>query len=148
MADPVEVAVESALLNRAIAFAAAQSPALTIALPNVAFTAPVASPTAKYLQAYFLPAPTNGLGLSSNSTNQLYGLFQISVYQGLGGGELAPGRIASAILSYFKFETVVTKDGFSAKVWKQPYRGPGLKDDTWFCIPVTIPYVCFAPNPA
>src|SRR6185369_12351696 len=105
MAEPVEVAIESALLTRAQAFATAQS--LTIALPNVAFTAPVATPTAHYLEAHFLPAPTNGLGLSTDSTNQLYGIFQISVYCGLGGGELAPGRIASAALSYFKFGTFV-----------------------------------------
>lgn len=146
MADPVEVAIESALLTRAQAFATAQS--LTIGLPNVAFTPPVATPTAKYLQASFHPAPTNGLGISSNSTNQLYGLFQVSVYTGLNGGELVGGRIASALLAYFKFETVVTKDGFSAQVWKQPYRAPGMKDDTWWCIPVMIPFVCFAPNPA
>jgi hypothetical protein len=121
---------------------------LTISLPNVAFTPPTSGPTSKWLRASFLPAPTNGLGLSTNSTNQLYGLFQMDVFYGLGAGELAPSRIASAILSYFKFETTVTKDGFSATVWKQPYRGPALKDDPWLQIPVTIPYVCFAPNPA
>ncbi|WP_029581939.1 phage tail terminator-like protein [Bradyrhizobium sp. URHD0069] len=155
MPDPVEVAIESALLNRAIAFAAAQSPALTISLPNIAFTPPpdkTASGSTviygKWLKATFLPAPTLGLGVSSNSTNQLYGLLQIDVFHGIGAGEYAPGRIASAILSYFKFETVVTKDGFSAKVWKQPYRSALMTKDAWTQIPVTIPYVCFAPNPA
>ncbi len=146
MTEPVEVAIESALLTRARAFATAQS--LTIALPNVAFTAPLATPTAHYLEAHFLPAPTNGLGLSTDSTNQHYGLLQISVYCGLGGGEYAPARIASAAIAYFKYRTAVTKDGFIATVWKQPYRGPAIKDATWLMIPVTIPYVCFAPNPA
>jgi hypothetical protein len=88
MADPVEVAIESALLNRAQSYATSQS--LTIALPNVITTPPVATPTAKWLQAFFLPAPTAGLGISPNSTNQHYGIFQISVYYGLGSGELAP----------------------------------------------------------
>jgi hypothetical protein len=71
MADPVEVAIESALLNRAQSYATSQS--LTIALPNVITTPPVATPTAKWLQAFFLPAPTAGLGISPNSTNQHYG---------------------------------------------------------------------------
>ena len=149
MADPVEVAIESALLNRAVAFAASQSPAINIALPNVAdFSPPVATPTAKYLRATFLPAPTAGLGLSSNSTNQLYGLLQIDVFWGMNAGELAPSRLASQIIAYFKFETIVTKDGFTGTVWKQPYRSPMMIKDAWMQIPVTIPYVCFAPNPA
>jgi hypothetical protein len=149
MADPVEVAIESALLNRAVAFAASQSPAINIALPNVAdFTPPVATPTAKYLRATFLPAPTAGLGISGNSTNQLYGLLQIDVFWGLNAGELAPGRLASQIIAYFKFETTVSKDGFTAKVWKQPYRSPMMIKDAWMQIAVSVPYVSFAPNPA
>ena len=149
MADPVDVAIESALLNRAVAFANSQSPAINIALPNVAdFTPPVATPTAKYLRATFLPAPTNGLGLSTLSTNQLYGFLQIDVFWGLNAGELAPSRLASAILAYFKFQTTVTKDGFIGTVWKQPYRSPMMISDAWMQIPVTIPYIAFAPNPA
>jgi hypothetical protein len=146
MADPVEVAIESALLNRAQSYATSQS--LTIALPNVITTPPVATPAAKWLQAFFLPAPTAGLGISPNSTNQHYGIFQISVYYGLGSGELAPARIAAGIISYFKFGTEVTKDGFTAKIWKPPYRGPSLNDGTWLCVPVSIPFVAFAANPA
>lgn len=148
MAEPVEVAIEKALLDRAIAFAAAQSPALTISLPNIVFIAPTEGPTAKYLRASFLPAPTAGLGVNVHSTNQHYGLLQIDAVYGAGGGEYAPARIASAVISYFKFETEVTQDGFKARVWRPPYRGPLIKDDAWFFIPVSIPYVCFAQNPA
>jgi hypothetical protein len=148
MAEPVEVAIEKALLDRAIAFAAAQSPALTISLPNVAFTPPTPAPTAKWLRANFLPAPTAGLGVNVNSTNQHYGILQIDAVYGAGAGEYAPARIAAAVAAYFKFETQVTQDGFVARVWKPPYRGSLIKDDVWFFVPVSIPYVAFAPNPA
>lgn len=146
MAEPVEVAIEKALLTRAQAFATAQT--LTIALPNIAFTPPVMTQNAKYLRAYFLPAPTDGPGINSNSQNQHYGLLQVDVCYGAGAGEYAPGRIVSDLIAYFKRETKVTSDGFNAMIWKPPFRGPLLKDDPWFYIPVSIPYICFAPNPA
>jgi len=73
MAEPVEVAIESALLTKAQAFAAAQSPTLAISLPNVAFTPPVAGPAVKWLRATFMPAPTATLPVGSGS-DQYYGL--------------------------------------------------------------------------
>jgi hypothetical protein len=142
MPEPVEVAIESALLTRAQAFALAQS--LTISLPNVAFTPPVASPTAKWLRASFLPAPSVATGIPYDAHIQHYGIFQVDVFYGLGGGDLAPARIASSVISYFQRGTSVTKDGFTAQVTKSPYRGPTIKDDTWMMIPVSIPYLCFA----
>lgn len=145
MSEPVEVAIESALLTRAQAFASAQS--LTIALPNVAFTPPVPSPSAKWLKADFLPVPTVTLAVGTGK-NQHYGLLQISVFYGLGAGEYAPARIASDVISYFKKDTEVTKDGFIARVWKAPYRGVMMTKDAWTMIPVSIPYICFASNPA
>jgi hypothetical protein len=148
MAEPVEVAIEKALLDRAIAFAAAQSPALTISLPNVEFTPPTVSKTAKWLRANFLPAPAAGLGISVNSHNQHYGILQIDAVCGAGAGEYVPSRIAALVIAQFKFETAVTQDGFTAKVWKPPYRGSLMKDDVWFFIPVSIPYVAYAANPA
>jgi hypothetical protein len=142
MADPVEVAIESALLARAQTFATAQ--ALTIALPNVAFTKPAPGQTAKYLEATFMPVPSVVLGVSFDAHVQHYGILQISVFYGLGGGELAPGRTASLIIQYFARGTVLVKDGFKVRIDKAPFRGPLIKDDTWVMIPVSIPYQCFA----
>src|SRR5687767_14661059 len=103
MPDAVEVAIEAALLQRAVDFATAR--ALTLARPNVLFTPPPSKvdppsgPTVygKYLRADFLPAPSFALGISYNAHNQHYGLFQVSVFYGQGAGELAPKRIAAAI---------------------------------------------------
>jgi hypothetical protein len=148
MAEPVEVAIDKALVDSAIAFAAAQSPALAISLPNIPFTPPEQGVEAKWLRLAFLPAPTAGLGINDSSSNQHYGILQIDSVCAAGAGEYAPGRIASAVIAWFKFGTEVTQDGFTAKIWKPPYRGPLIKDDVWFFVPVSIPYVCFAPNPA
>ncbi|MDB5724629.1 MAG: hypothetical protein JWQ16_1383 [Novosphingobium sp.] len=144
MAEPVGVAIESALLSRAQAFAAAQSPVLAIALPNVAFTKPTPGPAAKYLEATFMPVQSVEMGVSFDAHVQHYGLLQISVFYGLGAGEYAPGRIASQIIQYFARGTVLIKDGFKVRIDKAPFRGPLIKDDTWMQVPVSIPYQCFA----
>lgn len=149
--EPVEVAIESALLTKAQAFAAAQSPAIAISLPNIAFTPPESKVTVgaattygKYLRASFLPAPSFETGISWDAHNQHYGLMQLDVFYGQGAGEYAPGRIASAIIDYFKRGTRLTKDGVTVLINKAPYRGPMLRDDPWMCVPVSIPYLSFA----
>ena len=95
-----------------------------------------------------MPAPSIALGVAFADDNQHYGLFQLDVFAGQNGGELASARIAALAVASFKRGTVLTKDGFSVRIVKAPYRGPMLKDDPWIMIPVSIPYVCFAPNPA
>jgi hypothetical protein len=142
MTEPVEVAIESALLTRAQAFATAQG--LTIALPNVAFTKPAPGQTAKYLEATFMPVPSVEMGVSFDSHVQHYGILQVSVFYGLGAGEYGPGRVASQIIQYFARGTNLIKDGFKVRIDRAPFRGPLLKDDTWIMIPVSIPYQCFA----
>jgi hypothetical protein len=148
MAETVEVAIEYALLQRLEAFATANGLSNAIAMPNVAFTPPTPGQNVKWLRATFLPADTVGLGVSDSSSNQHYGFLQVDVFHGLGAGELAPLRIAAALIAYFKRGTTVTKDGFTAQIWKTPFRAPMLKDDSWVNVPVRIPYICLAPNPA
>lgn len=146
MADAVEVAIESALLNRLVAMTI--SPAIPVALPNVSFTPPQPSQTAFWLRGTFLPADTYSLGVPFGSTNQHYGLFQVDVFYGQGGGELAPGRIATSVIEWFKRGTTLTKDSFSVKIVQPPYRRTMIKDDPWVMIPVFIPYIAYATNPA
>ncbi len=146
MAEPVEVAIESALLTKAQQFAAAQSPAIAISLPNVAFTPPALNSSAKWLRATFMPAPTASLP-TGNGSDQYYGLMQLDVFYGAGAGEYAPGRIASSLIAYFAKGTVLTKDGFTVRIHKRPYRGPMIIDGSgWAMIPVTIPFQCFSPQ--
>lgn len=146
MPDAVEVAVESALLARAAAFANNNS--LTIALPNIAFTPPTVSTTAKYLRATFLPVPSFPLGISYTSKNQHYGTFQIDIFYGQNGGEMAPARTAASIIEWFVPGTDLISGDFTVHIQRTPYRGPLIKDDPWVFIPVSIPYIAFATNPA
>jgi hypothetical protein len=145
MAEPVEVAIESALLTRLLALTF--SPAIPVAVPNVAFTPPSAAPGIVWLRGSFLPADTYALGLSYASTNQHYGIFQVDVFYNQGQGELAPARIAAAVIQYFKRGTQLTKDGFRIEVTDTPRRSAMIKDDPWIMIPVSIPYKTYAPNP-
>jgi hypothetical protein len=144
MSELVEVAIEYALLARAAAFAELNS--LTIALPDVAFTPPVPSKTARYLRATHLPAPTATLPLSNSNPNQHYGFLQIDVISGQGAGEIAAKRVGAAIIAYFDRGTVMTKDGFTVRIITKPSLGPFItkQDDPWTLLPVRIPYVCFA----
>jgi hypothetical protein len=145
LSDPVEVAIEHALLSRLAQFASSNS--LTVAYPNADFTVPPASKTAQWLRATFLPADSITLGIEPADTNQHYGLLQIDAFQGQGIGELAPLRVAASIISYFARGTRMTSDGFTVNVWRQPFRGPMVKDDPWVFVPVRVPYLCLA-NPA
>lgn len=142
MTDVVEVAIELALLDRAQAFALDQG--LTIALPNISFTPPIVGASAKYLRATILPADTIDLAISYSSTSQHYGLFQMDVFSGSGSGELAPRRIAAAIVNYFKRGTDMFSNGFKVNVPMTPRIGPQTMDGTWAMLPVRIPYQTFA----
>jgi hypothetical protein len=142
LSDPVEVAIEHALLSRVAQFAAGRS--LTVAYPNADFTVPETSKTAQWLRATFLPADSFNLGIKPTDTNQHYGLLQVDAFQGQGIGELAPLRVAAALISYFARGTRMTSDGFNVDVWRQPFRGPMVKDDPWVFVPVRVPYLCLA----
>lgn len=142
MTEAVEVAIELALMARAQAFATSQN--LTISLPNIAFTPPVVSKSAKYLRATLLPADSFALGIAYSATNQHHGLMQIDVFFGVDGGEIAPRRIAAAIVSYFTRGTRLTSNGFNIDINQTPRMGPLTSDGAWTFIPVRIPYQTFA----
>lgn len=146
MADAVEVAIESALLNRLGLLTL--SPVVAVALPNVKFPEPAAVPGARWMRAAFLPADSFAIGIANNAHNQHHGLLQVAVFGYLGDGDLAPRRVAAAVVSWFKRGTACTKDGFVATVYDTPRVRGGVKDDPWWMIPVSIPYRCFARPPA
>ncbi len=153
MAEPVNAAIEKALLDKAIAFATAQS--LTISVQNGLgangrhFSKPAPSKTATWLRATVLPAPAVVNQIAFNSHVQHYGFLQIDVIRGLGGGTLPLQRIISAIRSYFPLGLTLTQDAFAVTVSQYVMRrgvseGPLMADgDGWVKISVSIPWVCF-----
>ncbi|HXU02759.1 MAG TPA: DUF4128 domain-containing protein [Polyangia bacterium] len=146
MTDSVEVAIESALLNRLVAFCA--SPAIPLALPNINFTPPAVGSNVFWLKADFLPADSFSPSIGYDADLQHYGLMQVSVFYGQGSGELAPARLAARVIELFPRGQQLIKDGFVVAMWRHPFRGSMIKDDPWVMIPVSVPYISFAPHPA
>lgn len=145
MAELPEVAIEMALLERATAFAQAQS--LPLAVPNVDFTPPAAktgNTYGKYLRFTYMPAPSDASLIAFNSHVTHSGLVQIDAFMGAGAGEPALARIASAAIAYFPRGLQVAKDGFKVRIDRAAYRGPLIIQDAWAMVPVTVPWICFA----
>lgn len=142
MADPVEVAIEAALLSHLGTFAVAQSPVISIAQPNIEFPPPApVSKTSRYLRATFLPGESTRI---ISGPNAYSGLFQVDIFWGAGGGELAPGRVASGLIDHFRDQDL-PRDGINVQVRRRlPHRAPMVFDGAWTFIPVRIPYDCFA----
>jgi len=147
MAEAVEVAIEMALLDVLTDWAALQSPVITIAQPNIAFTPPSPLKTAKWLRATHLPVPTGTIAVGTGS-NEHQGILQVDAVMAQGVGDPTVLRLAADIIALFKRGTTATKDGFTARIWKAPYRGPLIKDDPWVFVPVSIRYIAFATDPA
>jgi hypothetical protein len=148
MSDPIEVAIQKALTDRATAFATAQGMTAAISYPNVAFTpsaAKMGTVYGKWLQASFLPAPSFSTDIGFDE-NQHYGVFQLSVYWGAGAGEYEPRRLAAKIVAYFRAGTVIGANGLPVTIYDTPNIASGFKDDPWWVVPVSIPFKCFAPN--
>ncbi len=147
MPEAAEVAIETELLQQVALFVSAQSPAvIRVAYPNVEFTPPTVGPTVRWLRASFLPADT--VSPFIRSPNMHFGFMQVDVFQGIGGGDIAPARLAADIIAYFKRGTTFRRDGFNIRVIRTPFRGPSIKDDPWQMTPVRIPYRCYASDPA
>lgn len=154
MAEPINAAIEKALLDKAILFASTQSPALDIALQNGLgangrhFTKPRIAKNAQYLRATVLHAPALATGIAYDARVKHYGILQIDVIHGKGGGTLPMTRTVAAIRSYFPIGTELTQDGFVVSVLPHSSRvvtqGPLMNDDDgWVKIPVSIPWLCF-----
>ncbi len=155
MAEPINAAIEKALLDKAIAFAAAQSPVLTISVENGLsangrhFTKPTQTKTAQWLRATVLPAPALNNGIAFNAHVQHYGFLQIDVINGLGGGTMPIKRTVAALRAFFPLGLTLTQDGFAVQISHFVMRravseGPLMSDgDGWVKIPVSIPWVCF-----
>jgi hypothetical protein len=148
MPEPAEAAIELALLEKATAFAAAQSLTLDVANGNAVFAQPEALPTSQWLRVAIIPAPTMASAIGFDSYNLHYGLMQIDIMQGLGGGTVAMKRLVAAISAYFPMGLTLTKDGFDIRIMSHTRNqvvttGPLLLDAPWMMIPVSIPYRCF-----
>ncbi len=146
MADAVEVAIVTGLLGHLedLTF----TPVITVAWPNKPFDPPTPAKTARWLRPTVLSADTFALTVGHDGSNRHAGFLQVDVFYGLGGGDVAARRVAASIIAHFKRGTEIEKDGFTIQVTGAPSALATVKSDPWIMVPVRIPYLCFAVNPA
>lgn len=148
MPDPIEVAIKSALITKLLALP--RPATVPISVPNVGndgtrvFNAPDPAAGAAWFRATLIPAPTIALHLEYTGANQHYGMMQVDAFGYMGDGEMRVGRNASAIISWFKRGTRMSKDGFRIEVTRAPYEHAMLTDGSWVYIPVDVPYIAYA----
>lgn len=143
MPDPVEVVIESALLDSFVALATSLT--LPYSVPNVPTDPPVAGPGVCWLRATFLPAASYSLSVGYQSDAQHQGILQVDVFRYPGDGELAIGRVASQVIAWFDRGTKLSKTGVTVSVERKPYRSRLRSDDPWVVISVSVPYQTFSP---
>lgn len=144
MADPAIVAIEAALIERARTWAAGQSPAVPIALPNVAFAEPAPSQAARWARADFMPVPTVETGISFDAHLQHVGLLQVTVFMADGAGEPKLARLAASVIAYFPRGLKMARDGITVRIDRPSWRGPLIIANGWASIPVTVPFLSFS----
>ena len=119
--------------QRVAAFAAAQSPPLTVSYENVPFTRPVNTP---WLEVYIMSAGTIAVTTDA-SRNRERGTICVNVWIPSGQGVGKADALAAQIVSLFK---VVPKIG-TVSIEQPVNTGKfTITNDGWGCIPCSCPY--------
>jgi len=147
-----ETKIEEALyahLNALILVPAKITTGLPVAWPGLHFVPPAApTPPASgaYLRAIILQAPTDSAALSAG-TNHHSGILQVSVFYPENKGIVLAGEVAGEVITWFKRDTVLYREGVKVRINKPPYKSASLPEPSWLQVPVTISYLAHVPNP-
>ena len=116
-----------------------------IAWPNQSFN--VATVTGdSYYRVALLPGIPEQIELGDTASNRLSGIYQVSVYWRAGKSGVKPSQEADIIIARFKRGTALIAGALIVKVNAPPYQSPAQQEPDWYFIPVSIPYICDAPN--
>lgn len=119
--------------SRVAAFAAAQTPPLSVAWENVPFTRPTNTP---WLECYLMSAGTITATVDA-STNRERGTICVNVWVPSGQGVGKADTLAALIVKAFP---VIPKTG-SVSIEQPVNTGRfSITNDGWGCIPCTCPY--------
>lgn len=135
----VESQITEALLQRLLALTL--SPALQVALPNVAFPAAGQTLPDTYLDAHQLRADTQGIGISA--WNEFAGIFQVDVVYKAQDGAIKPTQIADAVADWFARDTVLSNGSVQVRIDERPSIAAPISDAPYTRTPVSIRYRCF-----
>lgn len=124
-----------AIEARIATWAAARSPALTVAWQNVPFTAP----DGLYLQGFLLPADTISQTLDGAHRRYL-GLYQITVRAPINAGAGAADSVMDEIATLFPVNLRLTVTGLTLQVISPVSSGPGAQVADRYVLPVSFGY--------
>jgi hypothetical protein len=127
----VRAALETALDT----WADAQTPAISIAWQNVAFT-----PTAaRYLRCTILPAEMVSQDLTGAHRRYL-GIMQVDICMPKHTGPAATEALIASLDSTFAPATRFTASGLTVTILNPVSPSPSYQDETHYVTPVSIPY--------
>lgn len=154
----IESLIEAALLGRVatLSFSPAWSPAFSpvtqIAWPNATFRPPqtstVPSKPLPYLRVFHIPSAVDQISLGDSGINRYVGLLQISVMWPLNVSASPAIEAAGQIAKHFKRGTVIANSGLHIRVSRPPAVARLIQEDTMIQVPVTVSWLCDAPNPS
>lgn len=124
-----------AIESRLATWAAARSPALTVAWENVPFTAP----TGMYLQGFLLPSDTGSEDLAG-AHRRYSGVYQITVRAPLNAGPGAAEGMADELAALFPLNQRISVTGLTLQVIEPVTAGKGLPEGDRFALPVWFRY--------
>lgn len=96
-----------------------------------------------YLEARYLPAPTNTLAVGEGR-DQYNGILQVTVVAPRNEGVEPAMAIADEVIRHFKKHTIIDGDGVRVKINRQPSQASPAGDGAWLRVPVSIVYNCMA----
>lgn len=122
-------AISNALLGHlgALSF----SPVVPIAWPNVDFTPPQSGP---YLHPAIIKNKTQPTAFR---TDELMGIFQVSIYSPLMLGSAPSEKIADQIIDHFSRGTWISHEGVTVRV-RNAWTSVAMRDGSWWHLPVSV----------
>lgn len=134
----IEKSIENALFERVASLVL--NPALPVAWPNIAFQRPATG----YLRVTHVPNTSRRRFVGSTEPHQRRGILQIDVFLPLNGGATKSTENAGKVAQHFPTDLKLPKDGLTVRITKAPDIAQGFSEETYWQVPLTISYDCFA----
>lgn len=122
-------------------------------LPSGLTTADVAFENRKFdpsnkdlwLAAYFIPASTEAMGQSASSGDENRGVFQISVFVSINGGDYDNTQLSAIdeLISAFKYNTQMVYNTQTVQVLESTVN-TGSENEAWFQRDISVNYLTFS----
>lgn len=96
-----------------------------------------------YLAEALLPSETLSVGVSSTSSDNFGGIYQVLVYSPAGGGKGAAVAAAEQVVAAFPKGASLTYSGVTVRILRAS-QNPALMDGERYVIPVSINYRAFS----